>query len=57
MNKILANNPRDLSALVARGTARALRHELKGAEEDFTAAIKIEPRCVTCCLVLRGYLL
>ena len=45
LDKILEQNPKELGALVARGTARALRRELKGAEADFTAAIAIEPRC------------
>jgi Flp pilus assembly protein TadD len=44
LNKLLETNPRELSALVARGTARALRRDLKGAEKDFTAAINIEPK-------------
>lgn len=44
LDKLLDANPRELSALVARGTARALRRELKGAERDFTAAIEIEPK-------------
>lgn len=42
---MLADVPDDLSARVARGTARALLRELKGAVEDFDAAIKVEPRC------------
>jgi hypothetical protein len=28
--------------------SRALRRDLKGAEADFTKAIEIEPRCVSC---------
>lgn len=46
LNKLLELNPADLSALVARGTARALRRDLKGADADFTKAIDIEPRWV-----------
>jgi tetratricopeptide (TPR) repeat protein len=46
LNKLLENNPAELSALVARGTARALRRDLQGAEADFTKAIEIEPRWV-----------
>jgi Flp pilus assembly protein TadD len=46
LNKLLELNPAELSALVARGTARALRRDLKGAEADFTKAIEIEPRWV-----------
>jgi Flp pilus assembly protein TadD len=44
LNKILESNPRELGALVARGTARALRRDLKGADRDFTEAIKLEPK-------------
>lgn len=44
LNKILESNPKELGALVARGTARALRRDLKGAERDFTQAIKLEPK-------------
>ncbi|KAF8058901.1 SRFR1 [Scenedesmus sp. PABB004] len=44
LDGVLATNPADLSALVARGTARALRRRLKEAVEDFSAAILIEPR-------------
>lgn len=44
LDKLLAANPNDLSALVARGTARAMNRNLKGADEDFTHAIQLEPR-------------
>jgi Flp pilus assembly protein TadD len=44
LNSILESNPGDLSALVARGTARALARKLKEAVADFTKAIEIEPR-------------
>ncbi|WIA39656.1 hypothetical protein OEZ86_005727 [Tetradesmus obliquus] len=44
LDSILASNPSDLSALVARGTARALARKLKEAVADFTKAIEIEPR-------------
>jgi Flp pilus assembly protein TadD len=44
LNGILASNPSDLSALVARGTARALARKLKEAVADFSKAIEIEPR-------------
>lgn len=46
LDGILSSNPSDLSALVARGTARALRRRLKEAVEDFSRAIQIEPRWV-----------
>jgi len=42
--------PQELSALVARGTARALMRKLHEAVEDFTKAIDIEPRCATTAL-------
>eukprot|EP00775_Hariotina_reticulata_P011921 gene11921-12065_t len=44
LDGILSSNPRELSALVARGTARALMRKLKEAVEDFTTAIDVEPR-------------
>ncbi|KAG1678966.1 hypothetical protein FOA52_013029 [Chlamydomonas sp. UWO 241] len=44
LDAVLATHPRELGALVARGTARALRRELPGAIDDFTAAIEVEPR-------------
>jgi hypothetical protein len=57
LNGILASNPSDLSALVARGTARALARKLKEAVVDFSKAIEIEPRCVQyytlCCRISR----
>jgi hypothetical protein len=52
-NPLLLNAPsrhttttkhQDLGALVARGTARALRRKLAEAVDDFSAAIKLEPR-------------
>jgi Flp pilus assembly protein TadD len=33
LDKVLASSPSDLGALVARGTARALRRDLKGTDE------------------------
>ena len=47
LDGILASTPHDLSALVARGTARALRRKLKEAVDDFSKAIAVEPRCVS----------
>ncbi|GIL73738.1 hypothetical protein Vretifemale_3863 [Volvox reticuliferus] len=44
LDKVMLTSPRDLGARVARGTARALRRDLKGAVEDFTVAIEVEPR-------------
>lgn len=44
LDGVLASAPTDLSALVARGTARALRRRLREAVADFTAAIEVEPR-------------
>ncbi|KAJ9512614.1 hypothetical protein QJQ45_018877, partial [Haematococcus lacustris] len=44
LDALLRQNPKELGALVARGTARALRRELRGAVEDFSAAIAAEPR-------------
>lgn len=44
LDGVLADSPGELSARVARGTARALLRDLKGAIEDFDAAIKAEPR-------------
>lgn len=44
LDKVLRDSPRELGALVARGTARALRRELQGAVDDFTVAIEVEPR-------------
>eukprot|EP00878_Enallax_costatus_P029471 GHUV01031958.1.p1 GENE.GHUV01031958.1~~GHUV01031958.1.p1 ORF type:complete len:414 (+),score=144.70 GHUV01031958.1:3-1244(+) len=44
LDGILASTPTDLSALVARGTARALRRKLKEAVDDFSKAIAVEPR-------------
>eukprot|EP00879_Flechtneria_rotunda_P002192 GHRR01002378.1.p1 GENE.GHRR01002378.1~~GHRR01002378.1.p1 ORF type:complete len:405 (+),score=170.19 GHRR01002378.1:123-1337(+) len=48
LDGIIASNPKEMSALVARGTARALRRKLNEAIEDFTAAIQIEPRYGRC---------
>ncbi|GLI61283.1 hypothetical protein VaNZ11_003633 [Volvox africanus] len=44
LDKVMLTSPRDLGARVARGTARALRRDLKGAVEDLTVAIEVEPR-------------
>jgi tetratricopeptide (TPR) repeat protein len=44
LDAVLVSHPKELGALVARGTARALRRELPGAIADFTAAIEVEPR-------------
>jgi Flp pilus assembly protein TadD len=44
LDNILKSNPSDLSALVARGTARALARKLQEAVADFSKAIEIEPR-------------
>ncbi|GLC64956.1 hypothetical protein PLESTF_000225900 [Pleodorina starrii] len=44
LDKVIQASPRELGARVARGTARALRRDLKGAVEDFNVAIEVEPR-------------
>jgi hypothetical protein len=44
LDGVLAGSPGELSALVARGTARALQRDLQGAVQDFGEAIKMEPR-------------
>ncbi|KXZ44388.1 hypothetical protein GPECTOR_68g359 [Gonium pectorale] len=44
LDKVISSSPRELGARVARGTARALRRDLKGAVEDFSVAIEAEPR-------------
>ena len=44
LDGVLKDHPNELSARVARGTARALVHNLKGAVEDFDVAITLEPR-------------
>lgn len=46
LDGVISDDPRDVSARVARGTARALLRELDGAVEDFSAAIEAEPRWV-----------
>jgi hypothetical protein len=42
--QVIASNPTELGALVARGTARAMARDLEGAIDDFTVAIEVEPR-------------
>ncbi|GAX83792.1 hypothetical protein CEUSTIGMA_g11217.t1 [Chlamydomonas eustigma] len=44
LNQVLASTPRELGALIARGTARALKRDLTGAVNDFSIAIEVEPR-------------
>lgn len=44
LNQVLASRPKEMGALVARGTARALKRDLTGAISDFSAAIEVEPR-------------
>lgn len=44
LDSILAQSPNELSARVARGTARALARNLEGAVDDFSKAIELEPR-------------
>lgn len=44
LDSILYSYPQELGAWVARGTARAMRRELQGSVDDFTAAIQLEPR-------------
>lgn len=44
LGSVLSQSPDELSARVARGTARALLRDLKGAIEDFDVAVKVEPR-------------
>ena len=44
LDGVLSGHPRELGALVARGTARALLRRLKPAVEDFSRAIEVEPR-------------
>jgi len=43
LDAVLAARPRELAALVARGTARALRGDLAGAVSDFSSAVEVEP--------------
>jgi len=44
LDQVLEGSPKELGALVARGTARALRRDLTGAVQDFSGAIEVEPR-------------
>ena len=44
LDSVLFSFPNELGARVARGTARALKRDLQGSVDDFTAAIEIEPR-------------
>jgi tetratricopeptide (TPR) repeat protein len=44
LDSVIYSYPKELGARVARGTARALKRDLEGSVEDFSAAIEIEPR-------------
>lgn len=43
LGNVLRDYPKNFSALVARGTCRALNANLAGADADFSAAIEIMP--------------
>eukprot|EP00850_Spirogloea_muscicola_P010134 SM000058S18564 [mRNA] locus=s58:532851:538878:- [translate_table: standard] len=43
-SQMLQSEPRNVAALIGRGTAHALQRKLHAAISDFTAAIKVEPK-------------
>eukprot|EP00850_Spirogloea_muscicola_P017708 SM000155S01637 [mRNA] locus=s155:42573:48141:+ [translate_table: standard] len=43
-SQILRSEPRNVAALIGRGTAHALQRKLHAAISDFTAALKVEPK-------------